>query len=247
MDKSYLKEGLLVSFPKLARTTTAVLPKASELRTARKVAWMIKAWTLFELFWTFYWVIKAEWSEGLEQIGAAILAGGFVVITSIDDYHFRLYSKKRMGILWSQSWENRGMCYDIIALTAAVWLGGLITGRAWHVPVENFVAKKYMYLLWAVLQQFLVESYMFVRLEKLFGPKKACRAIALLFAAAHCPNWPLTFIALIGGYASALIFNRYRNLYILAFLHGMMGAAIPTFWKISMRVGLSYVHKFRKY
>jgi hypothetical protein len=50
-------------------------------------------------------------------------------------------------------------------------------------------------------------------------------------------------ISILGGYGSAYLFRRFGNLYALAFVHGMTGAALPTFWHLSMRVGLSFLKK----
>lgn len=102
------------------------------------------------------------------------------------------------------------------------------------------------YLLWAVAQQYIQQSYFFSRIEKLtpHGVLASC-ITAILFCLAHLPNPVLTPLTFVGGCLLSELFRRYRSLYPLAVAHGLMGLAIavsvPDHIHHHMRVGLGYL------
>ena len=70
-------------------------------------------------------------------------------------------------------------------------------------------------------------------------------AAAVLFSAAHVPNPFLMPATLLWGFASCLLFLRYRNLYPLMMAHAILGITvaitIPGPVVHNMRVGLGYL------
>ena len=68
---------------------------------------------------------------------------------------------------------------------------------------------------------------------------------AVLFAAAHLPNLPLTAAALVWGAISCALFLRYHNLYTLGLAQGLLGLCfaicIPDALHHHLRVGLGYL------
>jgi membrane protease YdiL (CAAX protease family) len=100
------------------------------------------------------------------------------------------------------------------------------------------------YVIWAVGQQFLLQSYFYVRFEQLFGGQAAVVVSSVLFALLHLPNLPLTGLTLAGGLFFTEMFRTYRSLHPLAIAHALMGIAIaysfPDSLMHHMRVGLSY-------
>jgi membrane protease YdiL (CAAX protease family) len=102
------------------------------------------------------------------------------------------------------------------------------------------------YLLWAVVQQYIQQSYFFSRIEKFTTHGVLASFItALLFSLAHLPNPVLTPVTFAGGWALSELFRRYRNVYPLAVAHGLIGLAIavsvPDHIHHHMRVGLGYL------
>lgn len=102
------------------------------------------------------------------------------------------------------------------------------------------------YLLWSVVQQYIQQSFFFVRIEKLISNGVfASFLTALLFSLAHLPSPVLTGVTLAGGWILSELFRRYRSLYPLAFAHGVIGLAIavsvPDSIHHHMRVGLGYL------
>ena len=102
------------------------------------------------------------------------------------------------------------------------------------------------YALWALMQQFILQVYVLLRLLRL-GLRRTPAIIlaAILFATAHIPNPLLVPVTLVWGALSCLLFLRYRNLYTLALAHAILGmciaVTIPNRIHRHMRVGLGYL------
>jgi hypothetical protein len=104
------------------------------------------------------------------------------------------------------------------------------------------------YVVWSIMQQFLLQSYFLLRLLRLL-PGKVAPIIAAsgIFALAHLPNPILTPITLVWGALACILFLRYRNIYTLGLAHGIMGlcvaVTVPSSLHHNMRVGLGY-HRY---
>ncbi len=103
----------------------------------------------------------------------------------------------------------------------------------------------WQYALWALVQQFILQSFFYVRLESLLGSRRALLATAVLFAVAHIPNPVLTGLTLVGGLFFCEMFRRYRNIFPLSLAHAIVGLAIAASFSIQflhhMRVGIAYL------
>ena len=102
------------------------------------------------------------------------------------------------------------------------------------------------YMLWSLVQQYIQQSFFYVRIERLTSNGRLAALItALLFGLAHLPNPVLTPVTLVGGWILSELFRRYRSLYPLALAHGLIGLAIavsvPDHIHHHMRVGLGYL------
>lgn len=102
------------------------------------------------------------------------------------------------------------------------------------------------YGIWALVQQFIVQVYVLLRLLRLgFSRPRAIGLTTLMFAGAHIPNPVLVPAVLIWGIASCWLYLRYRNLYTIALVHGMLGMClaitVPNGINHHMRVGLGYL------
>jgi hypothetical protein len=101
------------------------------------------------------------------------------------------------------------------------------------------------YALWALMQQFILQVFVLLRLLRLGVARTPAIALAaVLFAAAHIPNPVLVPLTLVWGACSCFFFLRYRNLYTLALAHGTLGmclaVTVPNHIHHHMRVGLGY-------
>lgn len=102
------------------------------------------------------------------------------------------------------------------------------------------------YVVWAIMQQFILQVYMLQRLLRLFPHRFVAIGIAaLLFAAAHIPNPVLTGLTLLWGIIACVLYLRYRNLYTLGLAHGILGLCVaitvPDSLNHHMRVGVGYI------
>ena len=102
------------------------------------------------------------------------------------------------------------------------------------------------YTLWAAMQQFLLQGYFLIRLQRIL-PSATLAAItaATVFALAHLPNPILAPITLLWGFAACLVFLRFRNIWPLAVAHAIFGICvaitIPGPVVHNMRVGRGYL------
>jgi membrane protease YdiL (CAAX protease family) len=105
--------------------------------------------------------------------------------------------------------------------------------------------RTWQYSIWAFEQEFILQSFFYVRLESLLGGRRAVWGAALLFCIAHLPSPVLTLLSFIGGLLFCEMFRRYRNIFPLGLVHAVLGltiaASLPNSLLHHMRVGLGYL------
>jgi len=146
------------------------------------------------------------------------------------------------------------------SLKGAAWIltsgliaaAGIVAGAG--LMGENFPANTtwptvngaWQYAIWGMVQQFILQSFFYVRLESVLGSSRAVLATAFLFSAAHIPSPVLTVATLLGALFFCEMFRRYRSIYPLGIVHAMLGlamaASFPDTLLRHMRVGLGYLH-----
>ena len=102
------------------------------------------------------------------------------------------------------------------------------------------------YVIWAFLQQFVLQDFFLLRLLRLMpSPKSAVITAAAMFAIVHLPNPLLTVATLVWGLIACTVFLKYRSIYSLGLIHGILGlciaVSIPNAIHHHMRVGLGYL------
>ena len=99
--------------------------------------------------------------------------------------------------------------------------------------------------LWALIQEFILQSFFFTRCEDLFGGGAAVWMAATLFAAAHLPNPLLTTFTYIAALFFCEMFRRHRSIYPIAVAHALLGLTValtmPDSLLHHMRVGIGYL------
>jgi len=102
-----------------------------------------------------------------------------------------------------------------------------------------------MYVVWALGQEFVLQSFFYLRFEALLGSNWAVPASALLLGAAHIPNYLLAVSSLVAGLFFCDMFRRYRNLFRLGLAHGALGLLMAASFSDSvlhhMRVGIGFL------
>ncbi len=135
-----------------------------------------------------------------------------------------------------------------ISLAAAIFMVFAVLGLGGQIETRAALANLYRsggYVIWALLQEFLLQSFFFTRCEDLFGGSTAVWAAATLFAAAHLPSPILMAFALTGGLFFCEMFRRYRSVYPLALGHAVLGLTVAVTMPDSlihhMRAGIGYL------
>jgi len=104
-----------------------------------------------------------------------------------------------------------------------------------------------MYAIWALEQEFILNSFFYNRFESLLGNTTgAVVTTAFLFSLVHIPNPVLVPATFLGGLFFVEVFRRWRNIYPLAISHAMFGLTLgfvfPDHLIRHMRVGLAFLH-----
>ncbi len=139
-------------------------------------------------------------------------------------------SARRLGFGWSSAKTAFPAVLFWATVIAAVSVAaGALFGTIRHVTMGHALAGVSAYIVWGLFQQYLLNGYFLNRLLEFsrdannrFAPLGA----ALMFSAAHLPNWFLVGVTFAGGYAAALVYVRHRSLYPLAVAHGLIGYAL---------------------
>jgi len=206
--------------------------QASSFQQVRVWGEILLVFFLLELI---FWTPRSLAHSGLivAAVGSSIWLG------------FRGRRREELGFLWPSRAGTLTIlasgCVVAIAVPAVVLLSG-------HPVPANPDWPKFQnvwpYVLWAVGQQFLLQSFFYVRFESLLGTRAAVIVSTVLFALLHLPNLPLTAMTVLAGLFFTEMFRTYRSLYPLGIAHAVMGIAIaysfPDALMHHMRVGLSY-------
>jgi membrane protease YdiL (CAAX protease family) len=185
----------------------------------------------------------ALWTTGIVQ-------GAFMILTVALAANWTLCARRSWRDLGLEPASMRGGWW--IAPVGATIAGLILLGAwRWHTlrpPAGTLAddADVVLSLIWALMQQFLAQSFFFLRLEQLLrsGPL-AVIATALVFASAHIPNPVLVPVTLAGGLILSEVFRRYRTIYLLAVAHALVALAlamsVPESILHDMRVGIGYI------
>ena len=155
------------------------------------------------------------------------------------------YSAGEMGLSLPETGATAWIVAGGLVLAAIIaWLAALTGANS--APTHALPwATAGQYAIWTFVQQFILQSFFYVRVESLLGSRRAVLATAILFAAAHLPNPVLTFTTLLGGLFFCQMFARYRNIFPLGVVHALLGLTVAASFSDAllghMRVGIGYL------
>lgn len=202
-----------------------------------------RLWDLAELVIAYGLILAVIWTPRHEQTALYWIALVWIVVTA----WLRRKQTRPIGL------GLRGLVRSlwIIPVAVILFLIGVAIAHRVHslhqlygpLPVLQHVAE---YSLWALMQQFILQVYVLLRLIRLGlrqGP--AIAVAAVLFGVAHIPNPVLVPAALVWAVISCWLYLRYRNLYPIAVAHALLGMCIalcvPNAINHHMRVGEGYL------
>ena len=217
------------------QAASAELTKTTQSRSARR--------DLLELAVGYTLIMATIWTQNPTQRVLYWLAFAWIIATSWARHDgWTALGLGRKGLL--QSLWVVGVALLLSAATIFI-ASRTHTLHRLHGP-GPVLSHGWGYIVWAIMQQFLLQSYFLLRLLRLL-PRKAAPILAAtgIFALAHLPNPILTPITLVWGAISCVLFLRYRNIYTLGLAHGIMGlcvaVTVPSSLHHHMRVGLGYL------
>jgi membrane protease YdiL (CAAX protease family) len=128
-----------------------------------------------------------------------------------------------------------------VGMIFVAWFAGSLHGlQSARTPLWHAL----LYVVWALVQEFLTLSFIFVRFEDAFGATNATFFTAALFCLAHIPNPVLMAATFPMAVGFCWAFRRYRNIYSLAIAHALLGltiaASLSSAVTHSMKVGIAY-------
>jgi membrane protease YdiL (CAAX protease family) len=197
----------------------------------------------FQLFVAYLCMEFALWSSQLAS------RNKWVLITAITILVFVLLDRpslRRMGL----GLPTRVGASMVLAVSfaAAIFLGLVVRWAGGQIPANPMWPSLRLtgqYVGWALIQEFMLQSFFFTRCEELFGSSAAVWVAATLFAGAHLPSPLLTAFTLAGGLFFCEMFRRYRSIYPIGMVHGLLGLTIaltmPDSLLHHMRVGIGYL------
>lgn len=91
----------------------------------------------------------------------------------------------------------------------------------WHI-----LAAMALYFPWALLQQYIFQRYLLVRLLRLLPPVSAIAVTAVAFSSVHFPRWQVMALVVIACSVWSTIYYRSRALLPLAASHALLGSVL---------------------
>ena len=184
----------------------------------------------------------ALWTPpGRLDLAWMILTAAFILVMA-----FRgPYSAREMGVTFPTGKATIWIVGAGLILAATLWSCAALMGANAAPTHAMPLRTAWQYAVWAFLQQFMLQSFFFVRLESLLGSRRAVLATTVLFAAAHIPNPILTVGTVLAGFFFCEMFRRYRNIFPLGVVHVILGLAMAASVSDAllhhMRVGIGFV------
>lgn len=210
------------------------MPGASKLRSR----------DFLELAIVYGLILLALWTPNPVQRGLFWIA---LCYNFAATFLFRRSDSRSLGL--SSDGLRKSFWVVVVALAFAAWsfwLAYRLGTLRIPVRINPLDPHTWLYLVWAFVQQFILQDFFLARLLRLLPSKAvAIVASAALFAIAHLPNPVLVPSTLVWGLIACALFVRYHDLYSLAAVHAIFGIGlamtVPNSLSHQMRVGLGYL------
>jgi membrane protease YdiL (CAAX protease family) len=221
----------------------AATPRAFKVRSLPVPAAYRRPFVWAQIIVAFLFLEFGLWEPRLETrirwVGIAAIA--ILVLTLIDRA-----SLERLGLRLPKTFGASvvlGISFATVVflVTMVHWAGGEVPAN----PTWPSLHLAWQYVVWALIQEFILQSFFFTRCEELFGSSAAVWVAATLFAIAHLPSPILTTFTLVGGLFFCEMFRRYRCIYPIGIVHAVLGLTVavtmPNSLLHDMRVGIGYL------
>ncbi|HSR66847.1 MAG TPA: CPBP family glutamic-type intramembrane protease [Acidobacteriota bacterium] len=199
-------------------------PSGNWLSRHRRLSSLLLLAFFSALIWGYLWWGRFEYYDG--WILGGVYLGCFLILL----LNLLLSGGRReMGLRLDNLAASLRLLLPLtLALTAAILLLAGLGGRLQ--PEQGSLP--WIYLPWALAQQFILQSFLLARWEDVLGSRDgAVLAAAALFALFHLPNWPLMAASFLGGLVWCWSFSRRPNLWAVALSHALLGLLVSFFFK----------------
>jgi membrane protease YdiL (CAAX protease family) len=202
-----------------------------------------KFFVWFQLVTAYGLIESALWSPRLPiRNRRALIAAIVIIIFLVVDRP----SIRRMGLALPSTFAaSIVFAISFAAAIVMIFFVESIGGQIAPIPTWTTLYRSGGYVIWALLQELLLQSFFFTRCEELFGSSGAVWVAATLFAAAHLPNLILTTLTLVGGLFFCEMFRRYRSIYPIGIVHAVLGLTVaitmPDSLLHHMRAGVGFL------
>src|SRR5258706_5060417 len=147
-----------------------------------------------------------------------------IILTLMFASHaFRRETPEKLGFVPTNLKESLARFTPMVLVLALTLLAlGSACRTIRHITPQSGFSSLLLYCFWGLFQQYVLNGYFVNRFMEV-SPARAPLLAALLFSAAHAPNWFLMPVTFIGGYYCARVYLSSRNLYFLGLAHGVGG------------------------
>ncbi|RPI21649.1 MAG: hypothetical protein EHM61_24255, partial [Acidobacteria bacterium] len=178
------------------------------------------------LVMAYLWWGKFQYHHGLLLIGT--YAGGFALVLGNHFYHRD--GRREMGYRW----DNGGKAVRTFGVLTLVFSVLIVLVGIWksEARIDRW-ADLYVYVGWAALQQHLLQNFLRLRGEDLFGRGdwRAAFVAAALFGLYHLPNLPLVAASFSGALLWCLVFMRVPSFMGAWLSHAVLSGCLLLFFK----------------
>jgi membrane protease YdiL (CAAX protease family) len=216
-------------------------PPAAVLEPARPALRVLAAFevaAIVGLIFAIIWVKpldRADLDLSLEIAVGILLVGSPIVHRD---------SLKRLGLRVDNFFQAFGRVLPVSLIAAAISIGAgyYLLSTEW--PGSIAIELK-DYFIWAIAQQYALQSVILRRLEDAGLHRRAPLAASVLFSVVHAPNPGLLILTFLGGLLWCSTFRKHPNLLAVSISHAVLAVVVvstlpyeATGW---LRIGPAYI------
>lgn len=234
----------------LSSTKSGASPADDATGSSHGASLSLRTVTALEIVSVVSSVLLIAWALNplqLQQRGIEALPGVCALLLMVYSHWLRGETMSQLGF----GPKHFGQAVKLLLAPMAI-VAALLIGVGYLTASLQFGRRFWLSLLllpfWGLTQQYILQGFIYRRLQLIFGPAQTGRAIvcaALLFALIHAPNVPLMMLTLLGGLVWTWVYARAPNLLALGLSHGVMSAltmsSLPAWFLQSMSIGYKYL------
>jgi len=177
------------------------------------------------IFFVYVWVLRPLGNRVVDL--TAVLSTAFFLIVPMVAHG---ESAKELGLRFDNIRSFR-KTWPVILFIYLVSEAVIIYNEAHKLPVGFVTGRHILYwFFWATLQQFIVQSFFYIRIEKASGNRYvAIAGAALIFSLMHAMNVPLMVLTFFGGLIICWMFSVRRNVFLAGLSHAVISLVIQVY------------------